>query len=71
MILIFHLSKHFFKIYKLFLRSATPENLLGSRLEDLWHLRRLRCLTGAIFVKMASVFFFFVHKGLAVISQGF
>ena len=69
MILTFHLSKYFLKFLKLFLRSTTPEDFPGSRLDDLQYLRRLRRLSRAIFVKMS--FFLFGHKGLTVISQGF
>ncbi|WZY93587.1 hypothetical protein YC2023_065916 [Brassica napus] len=50
--------------------STTPEEFPGSRLNDLQYLRRLRRLSGVIFVKMNSVFLF-GHKRLVVISQGF
>ena len=70
MILIFHLSKYFFLNYKLFLRSTTPEDIPRSCLDDLQYLRRLKRLSGVIFVKMDSVFLF-GNKGPAVIFQGF
>ena len=47
-----------------------PEEFPRRLPNDLQYLRRLRRLSGAIFVKM-SFGFLFDHKELTVISQGF
>ena len=64
MILIFHLSKYFYKIYKLFLKSIIPEDFHGLRIDDLHYVRRLRRFFGTIFVKMNSNFLFGHNKRL-------
>ena len=50
MILIFHLSKHFFLNLYIILKinNTTPDDLHGNRLDDLQYLRRLRRLTRGI-----------------------
>jgi len=55
---------------KFMVQQSIPDEFHGRRLADVHNIRRLRRFSGAIFVKMSSVFLF-GHKGLTVISQDF